>query len=213
MVSGRESSDDGDSAPIQIGGGCQVDGDSGDDSDGSGKGALLDNETASSAAMQARTSKGAGLNPYHLLVTYALTRVAAEGFLSSYAKRMKFTVVNKGGYSTRPPKRSPYLDSSPFHVTARSPQQACMMYVITGGAVAPPRVLRASLRNRTVRASMRTFGLEALAALLRSLAPNAEISTSRGAASAMQVRKRGWGCHGVPAATCGVFPRGKYCTK
>ena len=71
------------------------------------------------------------------------------------------------------------------------------MYVITGGAVAPPRVLRASLRNRTVRASMRTFGLEALAALLRSLAPGGEVSTSRGAPSALQVRKRGW----VPAVT------------
>lgn len=76
-----------------------------------------------------------------------------------------------------------------------------MMYVITGGAVAPPRVLRASLRSRTVRASMRTFGLEALAALLRSLAPDGEVSTSRGAPSAMQVRTRGWGCDGVSAVT------------
>lgn len=74
-----------------------------------------------------------------------------------------------------------------------------MMYVITEGGVAPPRVLRASLRSRTVRASMRTFGLEALAALLRSLAPDGKVSTSRGAPSALQVSKRGWGCNGVPA--------------
>lgn len=64
IVSGRESLDDGDFAPVQPGSVGQVDGDSGcnsgDESDGSGKGALLDNETASSAAMQARRSCGAG---------------------------------------------------------------------------------------------------------------------------------------------------------
>lgn len=58
IVNGRESPDDGDFGPIQTSSVGQADGDSGcnsgDDSDGSGKGALLDNETASSAAMQAR---------------------------------------------------------------------------------------------------------------------------------------------------------------
>lgn len=77
------------------------------------------------------------------------------------------------------------------------------MYVITGGAVAPPRVLRASLLSRTVRASMRTFGLEALAALLRSLAPDGEVSTSRGAPSAMQVSNRGFGI--ATGARCAVL--------
>ena len=64
IVGGRESHDDGDFAPIQTGNVGQVDADSGcnsgDDSDDSGKGALLDNETASSAAMQARRTWGSG---------------------------------------------------------------------------------------------------------------------------------------------------------
>lgn len=64
IISGRESPDGGDFAPIQTDSVGQVDGDSGcnsgDDSDGSGKGALFDNETASSAAMQARRTWGSG---------------------------------------------------------------------------------------------------------------------------------------------------------
>lgn len=66
-------------------------------------------------------------------------------------------------------------------------KQACTMYVITGGAVAPPRVLKASLRSRTSRAAMRTFGLQALAALLRSLSPEKQAGMSVGASSAVQV--------------------------
>ena len=127
---------------------------------------------------------------------YAMTRmtlVLSVLMSESSARKGEFVLVNKGGgqsFKTPPP---------PPHVAFCSPYQACMMYVITGGGVAPPRVLRASLRSRTVRASMRTFGLEALAALLRSLAPDGEVSTSRGAPSAIQVSKRGWGCNGVPA--------------
>lgn len=61
------------------------------------------------------------------------------------------------------------------------------MYVITGGAVAPPSVLKASLRSRTARAAMRTFGLQALAALLRTLSPEDQVAMSVGASSAAQV--------------------------
>lgn len=61
------------------------------------------------------------------------------------------------------------------------------MYVMTGGAVAPPRVLKASLRSRTSRAAMRTFGLQALAALLRILSPEEQVAMSVGASSAVQV--------------------------
>lgn len=61
------------------------------------------------------------------------------------------------------------------------------MYVMTGGAVAPPGVLRESLRSRTGRAAMRTFGLQALAAFIRSLSPEEQVATSVGASSAVQV--------------------------
>lgn len=61
------------------------------------------------------------------------------------------------------------------------------MYVTTGGAVAPPQVLKASLRSRTARAAMRTFGLQALAALLRTLSPEEQVAMSVGASSAVQV--------------------------
>eukprot|EP00903_Cladosiphon_okamuranus_P019656 g18070.t4 len=64
--------------------------------------------------------------------------------------------------------------------------QACTMYVMTGGAVAPPRLLKASLRSRTSRAAMRTFGLQALAALLRSLSPEEQTAMSVGTSSAVQ---------------------------
>lgn len=69
----------------------------------------------------------------------------------------------------------------------RSKNQACTIYVITGGAVAPPRALKSTLCNRTSRAVMRTFGLEALAALIRTLAPEGVAGMSTGAQSAVQV--------------------------
>lgn len=61
------------------------------------------------------------------------------------------------------------------------------MYVITGGAVAPPQVLKASLRSRTARAAMREFGLQALAAFIRTLSPEEPVAMSVGASSAVQV--------------------------
>ncbi len=63
------------------------------------------------------------------------------------------------------------------------------MYVMTGGAVAPPRVLKKSLRTRTGRAAMRTFGLQALAAFLRTLSPEEKSIMSIGASSAVQVSR------------------------
>ncbi|CAM9591597.1 unnamed protein product, partial [Scytosiphon promiscuus] len=64
--------------------------------------------------------------------------------------------------------------------------QACTMYVITGGAIAPPRVLKTALRSRASRAKMRAFGLQALAALLRTFSPAEQIAMSIGASSAVQ---------------------------
>lgn len=69
-------------------------------------------------------------------------------------------------------------------------EQACTIYVITGAAAAPPRALKTTLRNRTARAAMRTFGMEALAALLRTLAPEGRAQLWTGAPSAVQVRQR-----------------------
>lgn len=68
--------------------------------------------------------------------------------------------------------------------------QACAIYITTGGAVAPPRLLKRTLRIRSARAAMRTFGLEALAALLRTLAPDGQVIMSAGAPSAVQVGTR-----------------------
>lgn len=82
------------------------------------------------------------------------------------------------------------------------------MYVMTGGAVAPPRVLKASLRSRTSRAAMRTFGLQALAALLRSLSPEEQAAMSVGASSAVQVSLmlRGSSCRVNRAAAASLLP-------
>ncbi|CAM9460978.1 unnamed protein product, partial [Hapterophycus canaliculatus] len=56
--------------------------------------------------------------------------------------------------------------------------QACTLYVITGGAIAPPRVLKTALRSRAARAAMRTFGLRALGAFLKTLSPAQQMATS-----------------------------------
>ncbi|CAM9974721.1 unnamed protein product, partial [Ectocarpus sp. 12 AP-2014] len=64
--------------------------------------------------------------------------------------------------------------------------QACTVYVVTGGAAATPQALKASLRSRTTRAAMRTFGLQALAALLGTLSPAEQGAMSVGTSSAVQ---------------------------
>lgn len=92
------------------------------------------------------------------------------------------TLVRLSQYSARF-----VVSSLSFPDTTVHHKQACTMYVITGGAVAPPRVLKASLRSRTARAAMRTFGLQALAALLRTLSPDEQVAMSVGASSAVQV--------------------------
>ncbi|CAM9107710.1 unnamed protein product, partial [Ectocarpus fasciculatus] len=77
----------------------------------------------------------------------------------------------------------PLLDNE---TAASAAIQACTIYVVTGGAAATPRALKASLRSRTARAAMRTFGLQALAALLGTLSPAEQGTMSVGTSSAVQ---------------------------
>lgn len=87
-------------------------------------------------------------------------------------------------------------------IRPRSNAQACTIYVITGGAVASPQTLKRTLRNRMSRAAMRTFGLEALAALIRILAPDGVVDASIGAQSAIQVGNE---------IKCAVVVKGEAC--
>jgi hypothetical protein len=61
--------------------------------------------------------------------------------------------------------------------------RACALYVLSGGATASPTVLQAALRARTERASLRAFGLNALAALVRQLSQCAAAATATAAAN------------------------------
>ncbi|CAN0504825.1 unnamed protein product, partial [Ectocarpus sp. 8 AP-2014] len=80
----------------------------------------------------------------------------------------------------------PLLDNE---TAASAAIQACTVYVVTGGAAATPQALKASLRSRTARAAMRTFGLQALAALLGTLSPAERGAMSVGTSSAVQVSR------------------------
>ncbi|CAM9363981.1 unnamed protein product [Discosporangium mesarthrocarpum] len=52
---------------------------------------------------------------------------------------------------------------------ATAAMQAVTIYTITGGTGASPERLKGALKNRTIRAAMRRFGLKALACLIRML--------------------------------------------
>jgi hypothetical protein len=59
---------------------------------------------------------------------------------------------------------------------AAAAMRACALYVVSGGATASPGALHEALRARTERASLRAFGLNALAALVQQLSQPAAAS-------------------------------------
>jgi hypothetical protein len=64
---------------------------------------------------------------------------------------------------------------------AAAAMRACALYVLSGGVTASPAVLQAALHARTERASLRAFGLNALAALVRQLSQCAATATATAA--------------------------------